>query len=374
MVHPLVPAYGESTLGEVVPSIAAAQGVPGRWENVLGLPEASRYVLLMVDGLGELNLVESSGDAPYLSTVWASPASRGITSGAPSTTATSLTSLGTGLAPGQHGVAGYSFRNPVTGGFLNALAWEEGLSGYDVQPQLTAFERLVAEGVQVSSVCPARFEGSGLTEAGLRGPRFVSVPDEDDLSRRIDWVVQGATAGPRSLVYFYERYLDHAGHGVGWRSDAWRAQLTRVDAMAALLRARLPDDVRLVVTGDHGMIDVPDTHRLVIEDEPDLAAGLDLVAGEGRLRQVYTGEPDAVASRWRDVLGDRAWVRTRDEAVDEGWFGPLGRGMGPRFGDVVAALRGEWAIMTTTQEKEFGLVGMHGSLTALEMRVPLLVD
>lgn len=374
MVRPLIPAYGESTLAEVVPSIAAAQRVPGRWENVLGLPEASRWVLFMVDGLGELNLVEAGDDAPYLTSVWNGPASRGITSGVPSTTATSLTSLGTGLAPGQHGIAGYSFRNPVAGGLLNALAWEEGLSALDVQPQLTAFERLAGEGVQVSSVCPARFQGTGLTEAGLRGPRFVAVPDEDDLIRRIDWAVQGALAGPRSLVYFYERYLDHAGHGAGWRSQTWRDQLIRVDAMAALLRARLPDDVRLVVTGDHGMIDIPDDHRLVIEDTPDLAAGLDLVAGEGRLRQVYTREPAAVAARWRDLLGDHAWVRTRDEAIDEGWFGPLGRGLAPRFGDVVAALRGEWALMTSTQEKEYGLVGMHGSLTDLEMRVPLLVD
>lgn len=369
---PVLPAYGVSTLSDVVPAVASSLGVPG-WSDALGLPAADHWVVLLVDGLGDLNLAAAAEHAPFLSGLRA--AGGVLTSGVPSTTATSITSLGTGLTPGQHGMVGYSFRNPIGGGLLNALAWQDGLSAYDVQPRLTAFERLARAGVDLTNVGPARFAGSGLTEAALRGARFQPVPDESDHAARIGWTVDAAASGQRSLVYLYERSLDHTGHGEGWGSQAWRTVLTRVDRLARDLRDALPADARLLITGDHGMIDAPRERWVIVEDEPDLGAEVVLLAGEGRLRQLYT-RPDrveAVASRWRDVLGERAWVLTRDEAIGAGWFGPVDPRMASRIGDVLVAMRDDGAVMTRTQPREFGLVGMHGSLTAWETTVPLLV-
>lgn len=369
---PVVPAYGTGTLSDVVPALAASLGVPG-WTDVLDLPEAPRWVVLLVDGLGDLNLAASAEHAPFLSSLRRTGGR--LTSGVPSTTATSITSLGTGLPPGQHGMVGYSFRNPIDGGLLNALAWQDGLSAYDVQPRLTAFERLARSGVTLTNVGPARFAGSGLTEAALRGARFQPVPDENDHDARIGWTADASASGDRSLVYLYERALDHTGHGEGWGSQAWRSVLTRIDGLARDLRTALPAEARLLITGDHGMIDAPRERWVIVEDVPDLGAELTLLAGEGRLRQLYA-RPDrvaAVASRWRGVLGERAWVLTRAEAIDAGWFGQVDGRMADRIGDVLVAMRDDGAVMTRTQPREFGLVGMHGSLTELETRVPLLV-
>ena len=374
MEAPLVPAYGESTLADVVPALAASLGIDG-WSDALGLPASDRWVLLLVDGLGAHNLAAALEEAPFLASLLAEDASTTVTSGAPSTTATSITSLGTALPPGQHGIAGYAFRNPVDGGYLNALTWADGLSALDVQPRLTSFERLSRQGVTLTSVSPARFAGTGLTECALRGARFHPVPDEDDHPARIQWTVDGAASGDSSLVYLYERSLDHTGHGMGWQTEHWRAALRRIDALARDLREALPDDVRLLVTGDHGMIDSPPERWVVVEDVPHLADDLTLLAGEGRFRQLYC-EPrdvDAVAARWRAVMGDRAWVVTREEAVESGWFGPVDRRLADRWGDVMVVCRDDWAVMTRRQPKEFGLVGMHGSLTEFEMRVPVLV-
>lgn len=374
MEAPLVPAYGESTLADVVPALAASLGVDG-WSDALGLPASDRWVLLLVDGLGAHNLAAALEEAPFLASLLAEDASTTVTSGAPSTTATSITSLGTALPPGQHGIAGYAFRNPVDGGYLNALTWADGLSALDVQPRLTSFERLSRQGVTLTSVSPARFAGTGLTECALRGARFHPVPDEDDYPARIQWTVDGAASGDSSLVYLYERSLDHTGHGMGWQTEHWRAALRRIDALARDLREALPDDVRLLVTGDHGMIDSPPERWVVVEDVPHLADDLTLLAGEGRFRQLYC-EPrdlDAVAARWRAVMGDRAWVVSREEAVESGWFGPVDRRLAHRWGDVMVVCRDDWAVMTRRQPKEFGLVGMHGSLTEFEMRVPVLV-
>lgn len=371
MTDPTLPRYDEGALSDLLPSLAAHYGLPG-FDDVLGVPDAERYVVFLVDGLGTDLLAEASAHAPYLAGLL--PAATALTSVVPSTTATALTSLGTGLPPGQHGLAGFTFRNPFTGGLLNSLAWEPGLSGLDVQPRLTAHERLARAGVLVSAAMPAHFAGTGLTEAGLRGGRFVGVTDEGALDRRVEQIVDAATSAARTFVYAYERSLDHTGHGRGWRSPEWADSLAWVDGLARRLRTALPGDVRLLITADHGMVDVPSGTRLIAEDEPDLTAEVDLLAGEGRLRQLYTPRPASVAARWRSGLGDRAWVRTRDEAVEEGWFGWLAPHLADRFGDVLVALRGEWAVMSRAFPRELALIGMHGSLTPAEMHVPLLVD
>ncbi len=212
----VVPAYGRSTLSELMPSIGAHLGVPGCPDDILGLPSAQRYVVVLVDGLGWHLVRRAMADAPYLS--WLLGEGRSITAGVPSTTATSLASLGTGLPPGQHGIVGYTSRVPGTGEILNALTWDCDLVARAYQPRPTFFERAAADGVRVSSVDLERFESSGLTEAALRGADFLPFVDERAEDARIELVLAAATRGDRSLVYAYERELDHCGHALGCES------------------------------------------------------------------------------------------------------------------------------------------------------------
>lgn len=365
----VLPAYGRGALSDVLPALAARLGVPEA-EPALELPDGERFVLLMVDGFGADLLTAATEQAPFLSSL--QPTGRVITAGTPSTTVTSLTSLGTGLPPGQHGMAGYSFR---LGGrdVLNALLWDTSVPAERVQCRPTWFARAQMAGVNVTSVSPARFEGSGLTRAALRGPDFVGIVDESDVETWTAAVVTAALQGERSLVYAYQRELDHVGHGYGVASAQWSATLLELDERAARLRAALPEDVRLIITADHGMIDVPGRNFVILEDEPALTADLTAFAGEGRLRHLHTEQPRAVAARWADRMGDHAWVRTRAEAIEEGWFGPVDDRVRDRFGDVLVAMRTDWAVMSRTLPRELDIIGMHGSLTPVEMRVPLLV-
>lgn len=367
----VLPRYGAGALSDVLPSIGAHLGVPGCTHDPLGLPSSRRWVVVLVDGLGWHGLMRTLQHAPYLGSLLEDP----ITVGAPSTTATSITSLGTGLEPGQHGVAGYRYLAPEVGVVFSPLPWDVGVPAAQMQPRPTVFERIRRTGLAATAVTPARFIDSGLTEAALRGTDMPGVATEDDYETRLRLVLEGAAKGP-GVVYAYERKLDHAGHGSGVGSREFCERLETVDAWCEKMREQLPDDVRMVITGDHGMIDVPESQRLVYEDHPQLAVGVEALGGEGRFRHVYTeaGQAEAVADRWRDVLGETAWVRTRDEAVAEGWFGEMAPEHRRRFGDVVAAMRGDHAVMTRALMGEWNLIGMHGSLTADEMLVPLLVD
>lgn len=366
-----LPAHGESTIAEILPGLAAhlRPGLAGA-VDVIGLPAAHHYVLVLVDGLGFELLNRHRDRVPYLGDLCAG--AKVLTSAIPSTTATSLTTLGTGLAPGQHGLVGYEFR--YEGALVNALHWDDRTDPLTVQPKPTWFEQLAQAGVLVSSVAPAHFETTGLTRAGLRGPRFVGIGSDQPRTALIEATVQAATSGEASLVYVYERDLDHAGHTEGCGSVPWRRVLDEIDEYLELLRAALPADVCLLITGDHGMVDIPESNRLVVEDIPGLTSGVDLMGGDGRLRQLYTSRPDEVAERWAQCLGSRALVRTRQQTIDEGWWGQVDDVLADRIGDVLVAMLDDWAMMSLAMPRQLSLVGQHGSLTAAEMRVPLLMD
>lgn len=358
------------SLGDVLPAVAAALGVPvGFQEPALVLPPAPAYVVMLVDGLGHELLAEHRVQAPYLhSLLGEEPATCGV----PSTTATSLTSLGTALTPGQHGLVGFTSRVPETGELLNALFWDQPVDPLQWQPNRTAFDRLRSAGVHTSVVSKRDFADSGLTRCGQRGAEFVGA---DDVSERIAGAVAGAGQRP-SVTYVYDGDLDWNGHRAGVDSQRWRAQLRDIDEDAQELREALPGEVRLLVVADHGMVDSPTGRRIDIDASPELREGVSLLGGEARFRHVYCrgGAVEQVAATWRELLGDRASVLTRDEAVERGWFGPVNHDVRLRLGDVLVAAHDDWALMSSTDFPfEMTLVGLHGSLTAREMHIPILV-
>lgn len=357
-------------LGGVLPAAARAMGAPIAGQDGFVLPEAGAYVVFLVDGLGYDLVAGHPDDAPYLHGLLGADTVGSC--GVPSTTATSLTSLGTALAAGQHGLVGFTSRVPGTDRLLNALMWDKEIDPLEWQPHETAFARLAAGGVQTTVVSKREFAGSGLTECGQRGATYVGA---DRVGERVAAVAAASQQTP-SLTYVYEGDLDWTGHRYGVNSVQWRAQLAAVDSMVEQLRDALPDHVRMVVTADHGMVDCPADARIDVATTPALREGVVLLGGEARFRHVYCrgGAVADVAAAWRSVLGERAQVLTRDEAIARGWFGPVESAVRPRLGDVIVAARGDHAVMHSGAfPYENRLVGLHGSLTPVEMRIPILV-
>ena len=369
-----VPAYGRASLADLMPSVLASLGVPGE-RDVLALPPTSRAVVLLVDGLGAQLLRRHAALAPYLSSLTA----RDLTSGFPATTATSLSSLGTGLSPGEHGITGYTSFVQELDETVGWLTWSgpgdlrERLVPEQVQPRPTVFERAQAAGVEVTVAAPAAFDGSGLTRAVLRGGAYRGTLTPGDV---VATAAQGCRRGRRSLVYCYTPDLDLTGHVRGVDSDAWRSQLVLVDGFAEELAARLPPGTSLHVTGDHGMVDVPVEDKVDADTCGALREGVRALAGEPRARHVHAvaGAEADVLARWQAELGDRMWVGSRDDAVRAGLFGPVvSPAARSRIGDVVAIATSSVAVVRWETEARFSsLLGQHGALTDDERLVPLL--
>lgn len=364
-----VPAYADRSLGDVLPAVARALGVDAALpETNLELPTARSYVVFLVDGLGFEQLRDHAEEAPFLHAHLGEPATVGV----PSTTATSLTSFGTALPPGSHGVVGFTSRIPGTEDLLNALTWSSSVDPHEWQPHPTAFSRLAGAGVRATVVNKREFEASGLTEAAHRGADFVGV---DRVGERLAAVKAVSSTQP-SVTYMYDGDLDWTGHKYGVASPHWEQQLAMIDAAAEQLRETLPDATRVVVVADHGMVDSPVGNRLDIDEDPALTEGVLLLGGEARLRHVYcrTGAVADVQAAWREAVAGRAEVLTRDEAIALGWFGPVEDRVRHRLGDVVVAARGDFAVMSSAAfPYESQMVGLHGSLTSAEMLIPVLV-
>lgn len=370
-----LPPVGDGpSLADVLPAVAASLGVPpgaGTPSPRLALAPARRAVVVLVDGLGHDLLVRRAGHAPFLRSRLA--LTQRVPAGFPSTTATSMGTFGTGLAAGAHGLVGYEVIVPGEDRLLNELSWEDGPDPLRWQPHETVFERVAAAGLEVVRVGPAYFDGSGLTTAALRGGRFSAA---SSLAARVDATLASVRAGRRSLVHLYWGELDKVGHVFGCDSWQWGDELEGIDRELARLAASLPDDCSLTITADHGMVDVPHEVRVDVADEPGLAAGVRHVTGEARAPQLYVepGARDDVLAAWAERLGDRALVRSREEAVTAGWFGAVRPENLPRIGDVVVATRGRNAVVDSRRARPelLALVGLHGSLSDDEVAVPVV--
>jgi hypothetical protein len=374
------PAYGARSLAEVLPGALAVLGVPGVADplDLRGLlPGVGRVAVLLVDGLGWHQLPVAAPHAPTLADLATGRlgAARELTCGFPSTTPTSLVTLGTGAPPGAHGVLGFTVRRPETGRVLNHIEWGDEPDPADWQPVPTRLQQAAADGVAVTVVSRPEFAGTGLTVAAYRGGDYLAAAGVDALAARMLAALAGGAG--RALVYGYLPDLDRAGHLSGVDSPPWRVAAAGLDRLLTALLDGLPADAALLVTADHGQLDVPPDRRIDIAADPRLSAGVAAVAGEPRVRYLHAvpgAAPDVLAA-WRAVLGDTAWVVGRDEAVATGWFGPVPPAHLGRVGDVVAARRDRGAVLSTGTEPPIvgRLVAYHGSFTAVEMAVPLLI-
>lgn len=368
-VAPGAPGVSGS-LSQVLPSVGALLDVQdftdslGLADSLGGATDYRVVVVLLVDGLGWRQLLGRFDLAPTL----LSGSARPIHAPFPSTTPVGLASLGIGVEPGIHGVLGATFWLPEYDTVLHPLSWRDEPLPLAVQPEPTMLERLARAGIDVRSVGPRAFAESGLTRATLRGGRYVGA---DGFGERLI-ATTVPFEGP-GVVYAYWGDLDKTGHVHGVASAEWEAELRHVDALVQAIRAALPADAALVVTADHGMVDV--TSRIDLDGDRLLTEGVVRLAGEPRMRHVYArgGSGPDVARRWASVLGESAVVLERHEAIGAGLFGDVWPEFHERIGDVVAiATDGTALASDRTDSVVSSLRGQHGGRTPEESEIPLL--
>jgi hypothetical protein len=357
----LLPSYDGACITNVVPALLHPPDRAPAWLPAAAF-EAERVVLLVIDGLGWTQMATRTALTPVLAGLQGGP----VTTVAPSTTATALTSITTGLPPGQHGTVGY--RMAVDGEVLNVLRWNTAAGDARQSIPPTKIQPLPAFGGQrPPAVTRAEFATSGFTAAHLDGTRFTGYRT---LGTLVAEVVRLARAG-EPLVYAYYEGLDKVSHEYGLGAP-YDEELRWIDHLVSALLESLPAGTVLLVTADHGQVEVGDH---VLELPGDVLTHVAMQSGEGRFRWLHarSGRGQALLDAATDLLGEHAWVRSRAASIAEGWFGPIVTPSAEgRLGDVMLAAKGDVAFHDPNDTGPYELMGRHGSVTEDEMLVPLL--
>ena len=353
------PRYGQRSIAEVLPSIAAALGEAG-FENRLGFPEISQAVVLVVDGMGWQQVEKQRDELPTIGAAMREQSP--VDAAFPTTTPAGLATLTLGMPPGRHGMVGATFYLPDFETVLAPLHWDDDPIPQAVQPEPTVFQRL--QHTTVDRHGPAKYANTGMTRTLLAGATARDYETfEPDIINPSD----------RHIDYIYLPKLDKLGHTHGPNTVKWCAYLREVDELVAHLQQRIARDGAVFVTSDHGMITIPDEHRIDI-DEDVFMRGIDIVAGEPRMRHLYGDDPIGIKDRWQDLLGERADVLLRTEAIAAGLFGPVDPFLADRIGDVVVIAQSDFVLASQRVDpRGSAMTGVHGALTPAEVQVPALV-
>lgn len=376
-MYPTTSDHG-ARLAAVLPTCLRLMGVPdpehdpASGSTRTGQPPVDSAIIIVVDGLGWANLRARRGHARTLSGL----EQRRIETVTPTTTAAALTAIVTGTLPGEHGLIGYRIRHPESGRMLTTISdWDNVGAPGEWQRSLPLFHRAAENGVTVSALGRPAHRSGGLTGAILSGATYRSGATLEDRFAEAEQLIAGS---PGQLIYLYVDELDRAGHQQGWESDAWTGRLEQLDAAIAGFLRRLPQRVGVVLTADHGMVDVPAHKHRFLDADDELFAEISQVGGEPRFRYLYLREgadAEAHAERWQSREGKRAWVFTREQGIAAGLFGTVAPEVRERMGEVIIAARGLQAYYRSGPEDEAAreMLGQHGSLSEEEQGVPLIL-
>ena len=363
---PVIPDYSGANLTGIIPGCLL--GTSGRRPNWFPQPlqEAERIVLLVIDGLGYEQLQRHAHIAPNLMSLVGGP----ITTIAPSTTASALTSLVTGASPAEHGIVGY--RMDMGDSIMNSLRWWSDTRDLrKVHPPATVQPIPPFVGMTIPVVSRAELEGSAFTEAHLRGSRPCGWRAASSIVAQCANLISSG----EKFVYAYYDGIDKIAHERGFGAY-YDSEIAATDWLVGSLLNTLPSGTTLAITADHGQVQVGDN---VVHLSDDIKASLHHQSGEGRFRWLHAkrGQESDLLQIATDSYSDIAWVASRDQVIEEAWLGPA---RGGRIADQVKRRLGDVALVPFTattfddplDSGPFSLVCRHGSLTADEMFVPFL--
>jgi Type I phosphodiesterase / nucleotide pyrophosphatase len=358
MVEPVKPDYGGPNVMNVVPALLGVRPVDWLPDAV---PGARAVVLLILDGLGWEARTRHAAVLPELSAL----DGRAISTVVPSTTPAALTSTTTGVPPGTHGITG--FRILFDKAVVNAVRWQQE-NGKRPPDPASVQRQAVFAGRPVPVVTKSEFRTSGFTAVHLRDAEFHGWQTTAVLVEH----VRALVAGGAPFVYAYYPGVDEVAHSYGLEGSFYLSELEAADRLVGAVRDALPDNVALLVTADHGQVNLSSDSWIGLGALDGMVSAY---AGDARFRYLYARDRSAadLYAAAEDVAGPYAWVFPRDRLFDEGWMGrdPAGAAR-RRVGDVVLAARDAVAFVDPTFARETGLRSAHGSLTPAEMEVPLL--
>lgn len=335
--------------------------------NPLGLVKVKNSLVIMVDGLGWFNLTEHIGHVPFLKQ-FLHKSSKGY-SGFPSTTAASIVSFATGSSPSNSGFIGYRVFDRSKSESVNLLT---GLDTAEIANYLLV-SRISDSQPKTVVVSKPEYEDSGFSSVTFKDVLFRSATGIDE---RFEIALDELNSGSGKLIYLYIPELDQAAHRFGYKSNNWLNLLELLDSSVRKLVSSASSDRGIVLTADHGIIDVPESAHVYLDECDALAEVLD-VAGDPRVNFIYfTPNTDVTAKQAEinDWLADRAQAFTIQQLVEAKLYEESVLGLTEILPDLVLLPSGKNVCYHRhfAKAKSLQMIGQHGGISETEITIPIL--
>jgi predicted AlkP superfamily pyrophosphatase or phosphodiesterase len=356
-------------LGRLSDVLISALAAVQKQENPIGLAPVKSICVLLVDGLGFHNLVDAAGHARFLNAQKVQKSYCHF----PSTTSTSLTSLATGKPPDETGFIGYNIFDRAVGRRMNLLSgWEDQESATAFQTLPTVSDRAAAKGIAFDVVSQATYQHTGLTAATMPAAAFHIA---DSLEARFTIAAELLSLDEPRVVYLYIPELDQTAHNYGVCSNRWLAGIELVDGLVRDFVSQLPRNTGLVVTSDHGVIDVAE-HEKIYFDEIIPEEQVRFVGGDTRGLMVYLKNPEQRSQLMESLntaVGNDCYLVSSDDLISAGYFRNLGQRpeLVPDFW-IIAKKNVALYHRAFARAKSLANIGHHGSFSEKEMAVPII--
>jgi ectonucleotide pyrophosphatase/phosphodiesterase family member 5 len=318
--------------------------------------EAAPVILISVDGLRADYL--QRGLTPTINAL----AQRGVTTAAmrpsfPSLTFPNHYTLVTGLRPDRHGIVNNNMDDPELGRFAMSIrsAVEDGRWWQDGEPIWVTAEKA---GIPTATMF---WPGSEAAIKGVQPLRWLKfdgkLPNRDRVAQILAWL--DATPRPRFLTLYFDT-VDHDGHEFGPDSPEVNKAVAEVDARIADLLAGLQArgmDANIVLVADHGMAQVSNDRRILLDTLIDPAAVRFVAGGAVAAINPLPGREAAVRAA---LLRPHPHMACHDKADVPA---ALHYGRHRRVPAIICIAESGWMIWLsapTPEQAARPLAGMHG--------------
>ena len=350
----------------LISALKSTMGEP----NSLKLPAKRSVCVILVDGLGSHNLKSAGAHSSFLNSQPSEPAMSWF----PATTATSIASFATASNPWENGFLGYQVFDRTKAVAMNLLSgWPDYQAGSDYQERQTVSEMAVSNQIGFHTVAPSAYARSGFTGATMRGIVFHG---EDQISNRFKAVSDLLKESSPKIVYLYIPELDQLAHAKGSASIAWLNQLENLDAQVREFAAYRPKNAGILLTADHGVVDVDSSNHIFLDDLIP-KSDFEFVGGDTRSLFLYFKNGTNVETQRQILetqLGDSCYVSSPEEIIEAGYWKPLSSKSRAVLPDLVVMARKRVALYHRgfAKTKSMQMIGHHGSITNEELAIPLI--
>ncbi len=357
-----------------------------------------KVVLFVIDGLGENYLRKFNENINFLKTIHKIGSDLFLTCQFPSTTATNITTIHTGLDVAYHGVYEWFYYEPLVDEIIapvlfsyagdNRETLQNKVNPKDILPTQTVYQKLNQHGVKSVVFQNKKHVNSTYSKILLNG---ADIKGYNSLSKGIKALANCINIKNGKTYYlFYYDAIDKTSHKYGPESKKSSKEVKKLFNSIEKLQIMLnntDEDILFILTSDHGQISLDNKKNVYLNQEfPEIEKyikksrneNLLVPAGSARDMYLYIEDEmlDDVLNLLKNKLYKKAMVCKTSYLIKHNYFGrkKISSALQNRLGNLAILPLGNWTVWWYEKDT-FGVnnSGHHGGLSGEEINVPLLV-